>query len=178
MEDESDSDSSVDELKIQQLKEAAVCAESIVTECKKTENKGYKKQMPASLRNLKEKDEAEKKKLENGEQDTGIRLFASSTTTIRDSGEDGKIQMKQKPPVVKRRKLSSSSDSSDEEMRIAEAAISVEQIMKESKTPHNGTQEKSQKTIETVSEKNSEEVLNHVKKKKKRKKKKSEIKIS
>lgn len=34
MEDESDSDSSVDELKIQQLKEAAVCAESIVTECK------------------------------------------------------------------------------------------------------------------------------------------------
>lgn len=68
--------------------------------------------------------------------------------------------------------------SSDEEMRIAEAAISVEQIMKESKTPHNGTQEKSQKTIETVSEKDSEEVLNQVKKKKKRKKKKSEIKIS
>lgn len=34
MEDESDSDSSVDELKIQQLKEAAVCAESIVIECK------------------------------------------------------------------------------------------------------------------------------------------------
>lgn len=34
MEDESDSDSSVDELKIQQLKEAVVCAESIVTECK------------------------------------------------------------------------------------------------------------------------------------------------
>lgn len=34
MEDESESDSSVDELKIQQLKEAAVCAESIVTECK------------------------------------------------------------------------------------------------------------------------------------------------
>lgn len=34
MEDESDSDSSVDELKIQQLKEAAVCAESIVAECK------------------------------------------------------------------------------------------------------------------------------------------------
>lgn len=34
MEDESDSDSSVDELKIQQLKEAAVCAESIVTECR------------------------------------------------------------------------------------------------------------------------------------------------
>lgn len=128
--------------------------------------------------NLKEKDEAEKKKLENGEQDTGIRLFASSTTTIRDSGEDGKIQMKQKPPVVKRRKLSSSSDSSDEEMRIAEAAISVEQIMKESKTPHNGTQEKNQKTIETVSEKDSEEVLNQVKKKIKRKKKKSEIKIS
>lgn len=68
--------------------------------------------------------------------------------------------------------------SSDEEMRIAEAAISVEQIMKESKTPHNGTQEKSQKTIETVSEKDSEEVLNQVKKKIKRKKKKSEIKIS
>lgn len=63
-------------------------------------------------------------------------------------------------------------------MRIAEAAISVEQIMKESKTPHNGTQEKNQKTIETFSVKDSDEVFNQIKKKKKRKKKKSEIKIS
>lgn len=34
MEDESDSDSSVDEIKIKRLKEAAVCAETIVTECR------------------------------------------------------------------------------------------------------------------------------------------------
>lgn len=32
MEDESDSDSSVDDLKIERLKEAAVCAETIVAE--------------------------------------------------------------------------------------------------------------------------------------------------
>lgn len=34
MEDESDSDSSVDDLKIKRLKEAAVCAETIVAECR------------------------------------------------------------------------------------------------------------------------------------------------
>lgn len=34
MEDESDSDSSVDDLKIERLKEAAVCAETIVAECR------------------------------------------------------------------------------------------------------------------------------------------------
>ena len=34
MEDESDSDSSVDEIENQRLREAATCGESIVTECK------------------------------------------------------------------------------------------------------------------------------------------------
>ena len=68
--------------------------------------------------------------------------------------------------------------SSDEEIKLAEAAISVEQIMKESKTPYNGhgPQEKNQKTIEKVNK--TEESLSHVKKKKKHKKKKSEIKVS
>ncbi|XP_062600242.1 protein CUSTOS-like [Saccostrea cucullata] len=207
MEDESDSDSSADEIENQRLKEAALSAETIVRETKRKETRNQENGLLPSQRSsspvpdhnplnttpefrtfvakklselldrsLKDKDE-EIKKNDKTEQDTGIKLFSASTTLIRQVNEETPVPItssaKQRPPIVKKRKLDSSSDSSDEESKLADAAISVDQIMKESQSPYIKTHNKKEKTILIVKEEKPAK-----KKKKKHKKKKDEIKVS
>ncbi|XP_061166500.1 protein CUSTOS-like [Saccostrea echinata] len=204
MEDESDSDSSTDEIENQRLKEAAIGVELIVRETKRKETRSQENVLLPSQRasspvpennpmnttpefrnfvakklselldrSLKDKGE-EIKKIEINEEDTGIKLFSTSSTLIREVDEEVPTSSaKQRPANVKRRKLDSSSDSSDEESKLADAAVSVEQIMKESKSPYIRTHNKKEKTILIVKEETAAK-----KKKKKHKKKKDEIKVS
>ncbi|XP_056009161.1 uncharacterized protein LOC125667618 isoform X2 [Ostrea edulis] len=179
MEDESDSDSSIDEIENQRLKEATLYVETFVKDTKRNEAEKQGNRKPPSLRSIKARSGEDTRKIEYSEQDTGIKLFTSSTTVIQDAGDEAATAIKQRPPSVRRRKLSSSTDSSDEESRLAEAAISVEQIMKDSKTPHNGTLEKIEKQKEIATMNNSGSAENSGKKRKKKNKKmKSELKVS